>query len=485
MALQAVFFDMGGTIERYWYTPELRLKAIPGLKQLLLAAGIDLGFSDQGLLELITTGYGKYHQWSIDTMNELPSPWVWNHFILEGYPVDIEKLTDASEGLMFYLESHFYQRELREEVPAVLEKIKKMGLKIGLISNICSKGLVPENLKNYGISNYFDPVVLSSIYGRRKPDPAIFHYAARLANMPTGGCAYVGDRIARDIVGARQAGFRLAVQIINDFDHGEKDDGVEPDAVITDMMELLDILKVELGMSRPMGERQHQVRALLFDAGDILYYRPNRGKNLRFFLKERGIGDKAIPLAMRNALKRQAYNGLITQNQYRESILRLYGLTDPVQIEFGKYAMDEDDNDIQFFEGVPETLKKLKEEGYMLGIITDTAMPTHVKLSWFTQGGFGHVWDSIISSKDLGIQKPDPKMYQAALQQLGLTVDEAVFVGHHPEELGGARALGIKTIAFNYEDGTVADFHISHFSDLLNVSLLHKPGSVKRIKTPA
>ncbi len=479
MGIQAVFFDMGGTLERVWYTPEMRLKMVPGLKQCLLSGGIDLGLSDENLFEVVSAGYERYHKWSIDTMSELPPQWVWNNFILAGYPVDNEKLAEAAEGLMFYLESHFYRRELREEVPIVLEKIRKMGLKIGLISNICSQGLVPENLKQYGISNYFDPIVLSSKYGRRKPDPAIFHYAARLANMPTGGCAYVGDRIARDIVGARQAGFRLAIQIINDFDHGEKDEGAEPDAVINDMMELLDILKVELGMSKPAGERRYQVRALLFDAGDILYYRPNRGKNLRFFLKERGIADKAIPAATRNALKRQAYHGLITQNQYRESILRLYGLTDPVQIEFGKYSMDEDDNDIQFFKGVPETLKKLKEKGYMLGIITDTAMPTHVKLSWFAQGGFGHVWDSIISSKELGIQKPDPKMYRAALQQLGLTVDQAVFVGHNPEELDGARALGMKTIAFNYEDGTVADFHVDAFSDLLKIPLLCKSESVK------
>ena len=479
MTLRAVFFDMGGTIEKYWYTPELRLKAIPGLKQRLLSAGIDLGLSDQDLLDIISTGYGRYHKWSIDTMSELSPQWVWNHFILAGYPVDIEKLAEAAEGLMFYLESHFYQRELREEVPVVLENIREMGLKIGLISNICSKELVPENLKQYGISNYFDPVVLSSKYGRRKPDPAIFHYAARLANMPTGGCAYVGDRIARDIVGARQAGFRLAVQIINDFDHGEKDEGAEPDAVINNMMELLGILKAELGISKPASGQRHQVHALLFDAGDILYYRPNSGKNLRFFLKQRGIVENVIPLATRNALKLKAYNGQITQIEYRESLLRLYGLTDPVQIEFGKYSMDEDDNDIQFFKGVPETLKKLKEEGYMLGIITDTAMPTHVKLSWFAQGGFGHVWDSIISSKELGVQKPDPKMYLAALQQLGMKVDQAVFVGHHPEELDGARALGIKTIAFNYEDGTVADFYIETFPDLLKVPLLCKSESVK------
>ena len=135
-------------------------------------------------------------------------------------------------------------------MPEVLEAIKKKGLKIGLISNVNSLGQVPENLKCYGIREYFHPLVLSSEYGRRKPDPAIFHYAARLASVPTSGCLYIGDRIARDIAGARRAGFGLAVQIKHDFEHGEEDEGAQPDAVITNMTELLDILEAESKKSK-------------------------------------------------------------------------------------------------------------------------------------------------------------------------------------------------------------------------------------------
>ena len=90
---------------------------------------------------------------------------------------------------------------MRPEMPAVLHAIQQMGLKIGLISNVCSRGQVPLNLEQYGLRHYFNPLVLSSEYGRRKPDPAIFHHAARLAGVPTSHCLYVGDRIARDILG--------------------------------------------------------------------------------------------------------------------------------------------------------------------------------------------------------------------------------------------------------------------------------------------
>src|SRR6185369_7030861 len=128
-------------------------------------------------------------------------------------------------------------------------------------------GQVPTNLKEYGIINYFHPIVLSSEYGRRKPDPCIFHYAARLIHAPTSRCAYVGDRIIRDIEGARRAGFGLAIQIHHDFDHGENDIGYTPDAVIENMTELPEILRAKCNCETK--EPEGRIRALIFDAGDI------------------------------------------------------------------------------------------------------------------------------------------------------------------------------------------------------------------------
>ncbi len=173
-------------------------------------------------------------------------------------------------------------------------------------------------------------------------------------------------------------------------------------------------------------------------------------------------------------MRDKAYQGLINYDQYQKTILRFYGITRPNDIARGKEILDEDANDVKFFDGVPETLCSLKAEGYLLGIVTDTALPVHVKLNWFERGGFGDVWDSVISSRELGIRKPNPKIYQVALQQLGVTADQAVFVGHKGSELNGAKAVGIRTIAFNYDEGVKADIYLDHFSDLLKIQQLFK-----------
>jgi len=478
MTIQAVFFDMGGTIETFLSTPELRLQATRGLQQRLITAGIDVQLSVEQFLGVITAGEDRYLRYKLQSMQELPPARVWREYILAEYPVDGAALEAIAEDLMQYYETHFYRRTMRPEMPAVLHAIQQMGLKIGLISNVCSRGQVPMNLEQYGIRQYFNPVVLSSTYGRRKPDPAIFHHAARLAGVPTSRCLYVGDRIARDVLGARRAGFGMTVQIQHTFDHGEEDAGPVPDAIIRNMDELLDLIRSE-NSRQAVPVPPGPIQAFLFDAGDVLYHRPQRGCQFKAFLKELGL-EQHLPAAVeKECLANRAYRGLISQQQYREALVRLYGVTLPEQVERGLQVLASEDDDVQFFPGVAATLTTLKDRGYLLGIITDTANSVSTKLRWFEKGGFGKVWDSIISSKEIGVRKPDPLLYQAALQQLGVNTDQAVFVGHKISELDGAQAVGLKTVAFNYDRSAQADYYIENFCDLLTLPIIAPAGNLK------
>ncbi len=249
MTVKAVFFDMGGTIDTFWYSKEMRLAETPGLQLLLSSYGLDLQLNDQQLYDLVTNGIARYHKWRLGSNQELPASEVWRDYILTGKSDPYPQLDSIADDLMVWIETHYYKRTMRPEIPAVLAAIQSMGLKIGLISNVNSRGQVPLNLAQYGIKHYFNPIVLSSEYKWRKPDPSIFHFAARLANCATSECIYIGDRIARDIVGAKRAGYKLAIQIKHDFKHGENDDGAIPDLILNNMTELLDVLSSEIQSS--------------------------------------------------------------------------------------------------------------------------------------------------------------------------------------------------------------------------------------------
>jgi putative hydrolase of the HAD superfamily len=472
MPIQTVLFDMGGTIDTFWFSPEMRLRATPELQRLLSSAGISLHLSDGQLYRLIINGLERYHQWRLRTLEELPPRQVWRQYILADYPDNSEQLDLIAEDLMVWIETHYYRRQMRPEIPAVLSAIQKMGYKIGLISNVNSLGQVPLNLSQYGIKHYFNPIVLSSEYKRRKPDPSIFHHAARLSNSPTSECIYIGDRISRDIVGAKRAGFKLAIQIQHDFDHGETDDGPSPDLILNNMTELLELLNSEYLSTRNVQASRfsnNTIQGVLFDADGVLYYRNNKDEELNSFIKRYGFPGKDNLTSEINQLRHQAFIGQLTFAQYKTAVFNLYGITDPDLVSRGIQQAIKEKNKILFFNDVLDTLEILKNRNLFLGIVTDTAQPLHVKISKLERGGFGHLWDSITPSNEVGVQKPDPQIYKLALNQLGLSPKQAMFVGHSTSELEGARKVGIKTVAFNYDPDSKADYYIDKFSELASL----------------
>ncbi len=475
MSLKTIFFDMGGTIDTFGYTKMYRIQNIHLIRECLQKVGLAPNFSDEEIVDSISNGAKKYLQWNFLTRVELSPAKIWSRFFLENMGISPQSIEPIAEELAFLYETQLYIRKMRPEIPSVLLQLKEMGLGLGIISNTQSRNQVPFNLEQYGIYEFFNPIVLSSEYGRRKPDPAIFYYAARLVNLPTSSCAYVGDKINRDIIGAKQSGFRLAVQIKHEYDDGFKDKGAIPDAIIRNMEELIPIIKDDMGKAFYQSiPHRSSVKAIFFDAGDILYFRPNKEENLKKFLAKVEINPHSDIESERMQLKNLAFSGQMGRHEYYEEVLRLYGITDPSLIAEGVEAMSEDDNTVEIINGVPETIKKLKEKGFILGIITDTALPIYKKLNWFDQSGFGGLWDVFISSKEMGLRKPEPEMYEKAIRQVGVCPSETIFVGHKISELEGAHSVGMKTVAFNFEDGASADFYIDNFCELLKVPIIEK-----------
>ncbi len=118
MSIQAVFFDMGGTIETFWHTPALRLEATPGIQQKLVSAGMQLHLSHEQLLAVISSGLERYHRWRLVSMEELTPQRIWREYIFADYPEKAQVSEAVAEDLMLYIETHFYQRTMRPEIPA-------------------------------------------------------------------------------------------------------------------------------------------------------------------------------------------------------------------------------------------------------------------------------------------------------------------------------------------------------------------------------
>lgn len=78
---------------------------------------------------------------------------------------------------------------------------------------------------------------------------------------------------------------------------------------------------------------------------------------------------------------------------------------------------------------------------------------TYLKTDWFVEGAF----DEVIASCDTKLIKPDPRMYQYALERIGCGTDEVIFIDDRPINIQGAESLGIRSLLYRDTPGIIAD----------------------------
>jgi putative hydrolase of the HAD superfamily len=97
------------------------------------------------------------------------------------------------------------------------------------------------------------------------------------------------------------------------------------------------------------------------------------------------------------------------------------------------------------FPDAAQTLSSLRASGLKLGLITNGSV--RMQKSKMECLALSPKFDTILISDAEGISKPDPRIFQRALERLNATPARAVFVGDHPEvDVAGARAAGMRAI---------------------------------------
>lgn len=106
-------------------------------------------------------------------------------------------------------------RKVPAGLGAALDAVRQRGVRVAIISN--SEGMLEALFERLGIRRHFDAVVDSGVVGVEKPDPRIFQIAMDAFGVPRDRTLHLGDIVATDIEGARNAGIRGA--LIDPFEH--------------------------------------------------------------------------------------------------------------------------------------------------------------------------------------------------------------------------------------------------------------------------
>ena len=97
------------------------------------------------------------------------------------------------------------------------------------------------------------------------------------------------------------------------------------------------------------------------------------------------------------------------------------------------------------FQFLTKMLNELRQQGYLLGIITNGRGQFQARA---VDGlGIRDYFDTILISEVEQLRKPQLVIFQRALEQLGVTALDSVFVGDNPEaDIAGAKGAMMKTI---------------------------------------
>ena len=80
----------------------------------------------------------------------------------------------------------------------------------------------------------------------------------------------------------------------------------------------------------------------------------------------------------------------------------------------------------------------------MVGVVSNSNGNAHVLLK---QAGIGADLDFVIDSAVVGVEKPDPRIFELAVRQAGVAAHEAAYVGDlYSVDVLGARAAGLHPI---------------------------------------
>ena len=185
--------------------------------------------------------YKDYRKWAFENLQEAPESELWTRWLVPEFAA--EKIAPRAGELTFQFRQSMGRRVVVEGCREVLNELQQRGYILGIISNLIGTREIPEWLETENFAPYFKSVVLSSVYGKRKPDSSIYIEAARIAGVEPSRCVYVADNLKRDVTGTRAAGFGMVIIMISPQELAEATitDENRPDKIIHKFDQLLEL----------------------------------------------------------------------------------------------------------------------------------------------------------------------------------------------------------------------------------------------------
>lgn len=195
---------------------------------------------------------------------------------------------------------------------------------------------------------------------------------------------------------------------------------------------------------------KQQIKALIFDIGGVLQV---GGYSKTIYRKHRTLG-------VHNYVAKKAG---VSLDQYFDSIDTTYAKSIEGKIpekkvlstisknlkisekKLKKLYTQAYKNNFRFNKQLFKQALKFKKKGYKIAILSDQ---WHLSKRALMPIKYTKYFDVVVTSCDIGIRKPNPKIYKLALKKLKLSANQIVFIDNQEWNIKPAKKLGMKTVLF-------------------------------------
>jgi len=223
-----------------------------------------------------------------------------------------------------------------------------------------------------------------------------------------------------------------------------------------------------------------KLRAVFFDVGNtLLYASPPVSEVCRRVLEDAGhrhdisVIDSYMPLVDAYYEQRYAEDDAFWTDEERTTsvwvgmyslLCRKLGIEDEA-VTIARRVYDEFGRPDRWalYDDVRPAFERLRDRGLTVGIISNWDS----RLVRLLQGlGLRDVLADIVSSADVGLHKPDPRIFELACSRIGVAPEHAAHIGdHHYADFLGASALGMTAVLID-RHGVDADHGVTPICSL-------------------
>lgn len=193
---------------------------------------------------------------------------------------------------------------------------------------------------------------------------------------------------------------------------------------------------------------KNKIKAVIFDMGGVLLRTVDTAPREAIAKRFGTSRNELERYVFRGPTSVQSEIGEVSDIFHWQTVLQHYGHSEenPLEIYTEYFSGDAIDLELMDF------AESLKSE-YKIGLLSNAWVDTRNKLG--TMFCFIESFDKAIFSAEVKVRKPDEEIYRIMLNKLNAEPKETIFIDDFPENIEGARRVGLNTIQFQNTQETI------------------------------